>query len=317
MKGIAHFSTGVAAASCFPCAIDAAVTGNPVYFVLGGVAGLMADTLDFKFYRFFYKHTIEVIPDPLDFDPEMIADAVAAAAKKAVTDKKPVRIKLNTIRLGADLWQRYSVEFDTVSKRITVSLGPVVDTGNNTVKKNTQSRSASVEFPCNIKLDYEAKTNIDIFDGPMFEMKAISKDTIVPEFIPWHRQWSHSFIVGAALGLLVWPLWGLWAGIVTCAAYGAHVLLDQVGFMGSSLFWPLTRHRTAGLKITHSGNSLPNLLTVWFSCLLIYWNLARNTPEISAAYNPLQLLLWGAILPISAILLTKKILSFGSSADKR
>jgi len=36
-----------------------------LYFLLGGIFGLLPDTLDFKFYRFFIKHDIEVAPDPL------------------------------------------------------------------------------------------------------------------------------------------------------------------------------------------------------------------------------------------------------------
>ena len=60
MKGIAHFTAGVAAASFFPGAVAAAVDGNPLYFVLGGVCGLLPDTLDFKFGRFFYRHQVEI-----------------------------------------------------------------------------------------------------------------------------------------------------------------------------------------------------------------------------------------------------------------
>jgi len=310
MKGISHFSTGVAVASCFPCAIEAALTGNPLYFVLGGVAGLMADTMDFKFYRFFYKHTLEVVPDPLDLDPKMIAEAIAKAVGEAANSGKPVRIKLNTIRMGADLWRRYTVEFDIPGKRVNVTLGPIVDTGGKPApgKADREGKSASVELPCKIELDYEASTNVDIFDGPMFEMNPITNDTVVPQFIPWHRQWSHSFVVGAALGVLGWPTLGLWAGVVICAAYAAHVLVDQIGFMGSSLFWPITRHRTPGLKLTHSGESLPNLLTVWFSCLLIYWNLARHAPPSVPPTSPFRLLFWGAVVPLGAIVLARKIL---------
>ena len=48
MKGIAHFISGVAAASFFPWSVQAAVEGNPMYFILGGAFGILPDTLDFK-----------------------------------------------------------------------------------------------------------------------------------------------------------------------------------------------------------------------------------------------------------------------------
>ena len=64
MKGFSHFMSGVAVASFGPWAIDAALNGNPVFFVLGGACGILPDTLDFKFYRFFYEHDVYVEPDP-------------------------------------------------------------------------------------------------------------------------------------------------------------------------------------------------------------------------------------------------------------
>ena len=66
MKGIAHFSLGIAAASCFPAAVQAGAEGNPLYFILGGIFGLLPDTLDFKFYRFIYSHDVEITPDDQD-----------------------------------------------------------------------------------------------------------------------------------------------------------------------------------------------------------------------------------------------------------
>ena len=64
MKGLTHFMTGVAAASCFPAAVEAGSRGNPLYFILGGVFGILPDTIDFKFLRFFQRRDIEITPDP-------------------------------------------------------------------------------------------------------------------------------------------------------------------------------------------------------------------------------------------------------------
>ncbi|HKL21631.1 MAG TPA: hypothetical protein VJ904_07485, partial [Tichowtungia sp.] len=62
MKGIAHFISGVTVASFCPWTIEAAQNGNPAYFILGAVAGILPDTVDFKFYRFFYHHDLQVEP---------------------------------------------------------------------------------------------------------------------------------------------------------------------------------------------------------------------------------------------------------------
>ena len=120
MKGFTHFMVGLGAASCFPGAVAAAATGNPLYFILGGAFGILPDTLDFKFYRFFVKHDMEVIPDPDNADPKMIADAVAYAINRAALGGAPVRIRLNTIPAGADCWRQYTVRFDVAGRRVLV-----------------------------------------------------------------------------------------------------------------------------------------------------------------------------------------------------
>ena len=51
MKGIAHFVTGVALATFFPEVVQAGAQGSLP--MLGGIAGILPDTLDFKFARYF------------------------------------------------------------------------------------------------------------------------------------------------------------------------------------------------------------------------------------------------------------------------
>ena len=318
MKGISHFTIGVAAASCFPGAVDAAANGNPLYFILGGIFGLLPDTLDFKFYRFFYRHHAEVAPDPLDPDPQLIADAIAMAVEQAAESEKPFRIRLNTIRLGADRWQRYTIRFQIPARmepgfphlgQVEVTIGPQVDTGGTIIEPApAKPKIATAALPASIRLDYLATTHIDIFEGPIFQMAPQKDGTVVPEFIPWHRQWSHSILVGLMFALPAWWLWDTVAAAVIAAAYTAHAAADQLGYMGSSLFWPLTRKRTQGLKLQHSGESYPNFAAVWLSCLLIFWNLAKAADHPHVLIRLPMLILWGIIVPhIAAQLIKRKI----------
>ena len=48
MRGVVYFVAGVAAASCFPFAVEAGANGNPLYFILGGCCGLLPDIIDFR-----------------------------------------------------------------------------------------------------------------------------------------------------------------------------------------------------------------------------------------------------------------------------
>ena len=302
MKGISHFAVGVALASCFPEAVRAGAAGNPLYFILGGVFGLLPDTLDFKLYRYFVKHDIEVVPDPLKPDPQMIADAMALAVNRAFDTGKPVRIKLDTVHLGADRWQQYEVRFDVPGKRVAASYGPVVDTGRNPIPgtEPKKRKTASASLLCGIKLEYEATTAIDILDGPMFEMEPAKDGYVVPRFIPWHRQWSHGLALALLFGLAGALLWNVLAGVIMCGACLAHALVDQLGFMGNNFLFPFRKRRSEGLKLVHSDESLPNFSAVWLSCLLIFWNLYSALPWSIPAFNMAKLFFYGALLPGAA-----------------
>ncbi|OGV64179.1 MAG: hypothetical protein A2283_10140 [Lentisphaerae bacterium RIFOXYA12_FULL_48_11] len=311
MKGIAHFSVGVALASFFQSAVKAGADGSPMYFILGGVFGLLPDTLDFKFYKFFYRYDIIVTPDPLDPDPQMIADGVAMAVNNSFVDKKPVRIKLNTIRMGSDLWRQYSVKFDIPCRKVVVSVGPVVRTDQSVVEEySCKKKEAHSGLLCGVKPDYETETVADILDGPSFLMKPTADKRVVPIFIPWHREWSHSLVIGLLFALAGTVVWDVLAGMIIFGAFAAHILVDQLGFLGSCLLYPFRASlRTGGMKLIHSGDMLPNFGAVWFSCLAIFWNLYRALPWQIDSFNPLKLVFYGVLLPLVAIVLLRRLLS--------
>jgi membrane-bound metal-dependent hydrolase YbcI (DUF457 family) len=131
---------------------------------------------------------------------------------------------------------------------------------------------------------YGEETQIDIFSGPSFRFEPKKDGTVEIQFIPWHRQSSHSFTLGALLGLLGAVLLGPLAGMIIAAAFWTHVVEDQLGFLGSNLFWPFTHFRFPGLKLIHSGDAIPNFLAVWTALALMVYNLDRFalTPRLDA-----------------------------------
>lgn len=301
MKGISHFSAGVALASYFPQAVDAAAAGNPAYFILGGVFGLLPDTIDFKALRFFYRHDMEVISDPNRPDPLAIAGAVAHAVHQARASGRPVRIKINTTPAGSGLWHQYRLLFDIAGNRVTVSFNGVVTTSR--LPAATQPYppvTASVPLECGVAIDYAAANDIDIFEGPVFSMEPADDGRICARFIPWHRQWSHSLTGAAALGTLTAWLWNGTAGMIAGGAFALHALVDQAGYMGSNLFYPFTKRRVPGLQWIRSDNALANFAVVWVSGLLTYWSLARLAPVLNAAPPLPKLLFYGAAVPLAA-----------------
>ncbi|MBT3295693.1 MAG: metal-dependent hydrolase [Verrucomicrobia bacterium] len=310
MKGISHFVAGVAAASCVPEAVRAAAEdGNPTYFILGGVFGLLPDTIDFKFSRYFYRHDIEVTPDPIAPDAQAIADKVAEAINRAHVSGESVRVKLNTIPVGLDQWQQYEVSFDVAARTVAVRYGPVVDTGQNLIPGRPPPPNAEAVAPvnCEVKIEYLSMTQIDIFDGPVFSMDPTDDGRVSPGFIPWHRAWSHSLVIGVLFGLIGGVVWDLWATAVIFGASAMHAIFDQLGYMGSALFYPFQSRRMSGMKLMHSGQALANLTAVWGCCLLVFWNLWRATPGGIPTGGTRALIGYGLVLPGLVIALYRRI----------
>lgn len=280
MKGIAHFLTGVAVATFFPEIVHNAAQNLSFGPLLGGLAGLLPDTLDFKFVRYFDRLDEEIDPTKISTeaghpDPQAMAERIAAAMNRAYESGRHVKVHILTLRLGADLWRQYSVAFDLVRNQVVVRIGPVVTTGQVPYADSEIPglRPGRAQVNARILQTYDAETKIDIFDGPSLAFEKAG-DAVEVTFLPWHRAWSHSLamvLLLGAVGFFLTPLYGLAMALATLA----HIAADQLGFMGSNLFFPFTRKRTMGLKWLHSGDAIPNFLAVWVSLAVILINLDR------------------------------------------
>jgi len=278
MKGIAHFISGIAVATFIPDVVHQAANGSPI-LALGGLFGLLPDTLDFRITRFLERYDDEIDPDPRDLQPQAIADRVARAMRSAFETHRPHTIMLHTLRLGADLWREYSLRFCPEMGKVAVRVGPVVNTSQTPFPGTEPADNAEAWAIVGVPMvhTYDAECKINIFSGPAFRFER-RDDAVHVTFLPWHRRWTHSLTLAAALGLGVGSLLGPTAGLVAGLGFATHILEDQLGFMGSNLFWPFTQGRCAGLRWLRSGDGLPNLLTVWLAVALILFNLDRFSP---------------------------------------
>ena len=299
MKGIAHFISGVAVATFFPQAVQAAAQDLSFILVLGGIGGILPDTLDFKLARYFERVDYSIDPDPAAPNPQAMAETLARAMDQAF-EGEPVTVQLHTMKLSADLWRQYRVLFDTEAGEVIVRIGPLVTTAQVPYPGSEPVEPAEGRAPVSAPMrpTYDAEVVVDIFSGPAltFQRQGDAVDII---FLPWHRRWSHSLTLALALGLLgalLSPLHGLVLGLGALV----HILEDQLGYMGSNLFFPLTRRRVPGLKLLHSGDALPNFLTVWLSLVLIVFNLDRFSA--APVLTPLPYFLTTLIVPWTLIL---------------
>jgi membrane-bound metal-dependent hydrolase YbcI (DUF457 family) len=292
VKGIAHFVTGVALATFFPEVVERAADGS-ILPVLGGIAGILPDTLDFKFVRFFTTYDLEIDPGP---EPEAreIAEQVADAMRVAYESGEPQRVMLHTVQLGADLWRQYTLRFFPEQSEIAVRVGPVVNTGQIPLPgyEPGDAEEARIEVGVPMVPTYDDEITVDIFSGPSFKFER-RRDRLHVHFLDWHRRWSHSLTLTAGLSLgavgfaaLVELLTRggvtrtpMWIGLVVGLGFVGHIWEDQLGYMGSNLFVPFTRDRTRGLRLLRSGDAVPNFLTVWTAVMLILFNLDRFSDQ--------------------------------------
>jgi membrane-bound metal-dependent hydrolase YbcI (DUF457 family) len=190
---------------------------------------------------------------------------------------------LHTIRMGADLWRQYSVRFNPPAGEVIVRIGPLVNTGQVPLAGSVpEEAEARVQVGVPMVHTYDAENKVDIFSGPSFAFER-QGDAAHVHFLDWHRRWSHSLPLAAFGGLLIglivgllggWTL-GLYGGLCFGLGFAGHVLEDQLGHMGSNLFWPFTRKRIPGLHLLRSGDAIPNFLTVWTALAIILLNLDR------------------------------------------
>lgn len=129
MKGLTHFLTGAATATFFPSAVQATVNERSWIIMLGGLMGIMADTLDFRVSRYFFKSDYDINLSEDNLDPEIVASTVAKAIKKAHETQKTVSLKLNTLKVSANYYRTYSVAFDNENKELTARIGPLKSLG--------------------------------------------------------------------------------------------------------------------------------------------------------------------------------------------
>ena len=264
MKGIAHFASGLCIASFVPGVVNDAAQGG-LLIALGGACAMLPDTFDFRFAKFVERRDADIIPDRENPTPQALADALAREFA-LVTPNRPRIVQFHPLRRGVVDWILYTLRFDT-------SRGDVVITMND------------VEARAHVgRLDYQYDGALEIIElgGPSLELSQSGQGYRI-EFLPWHRRWSHSLVLAAALGGLLAVLIGPTAGLVGGLGYATHVLEDQLGYMGSNLFWPFTRRRFEGLRLLHSGDAIPNMVTVWLSLALLLLNLdrAREMPLIA------------------------------------
>ncbi|MDI6814007.1 MAG: metal-dependent hydrolase [Desulfitobacteriaceae bacterium] len=300
MKGITHFIMGITALTFVESLMVGAALEDSLIIVLGGIFGLLPDTLDFKFLIYMEKHDVVIDPNPHDMRPQEIASKVADAINQAGTLRpgKMVKVQLHTLKLGPDLWQSYSIFFDTRKSEVVIRIGPHV-TMSGVPSSGTEPPAdkaiGTAKFTPKLIDRYGKASELKGFSGPSFGFLKKKDGSVEVVFIPFHRRSGHSLTLGALFALIGYLLTN--RPIIAFAIFlpwTLHLILDQYGSMGNNLFWPLTKQRTSGLYLVNAGHPFWNAFIVYSCMALILWNMNRFTGALSPMYLafPLDTPVW-------------------------
>jgi hypothetical protein len=297
MKGISHFTSAIAAATFIPGVVAASGDERSLILLLAGVFGLLPDWLDFKLARYFESAEVVIEPAALNFNAQGLAEQTAEAIHRAYAENRPITVQFTSAQFGPDRWRRYGVQFDSTHNAVVIRPGPLINSGGFAVAEMGDPGPvgrATLGAGPQLRYTYDGEMKVETMEGPSFEFRREGEEVEV-SFLPWHRRWSHSLVLAGVFGLAGGLLFGQLAGWVVAVAFATHVLEDQLGHLGSNLWWPFTYRRGAGLKLMRSGDPIPNFITVLTACGLVLYNLNRFTTPPPYAGN--LFLLWAVAVP--------------------
>ena len=322
MKGLTHFISGVAAATFIPevarmsaaSRVDAGgAVANSFIICLAGFYAVLPDTMDFKLGQFFSVADYQIDPDPENPDPQRMAKQLATAIEDAHKTGDEIRVQFYPTQLGANEWRRYHVLFD--EKEVTIQFDEVVTTsqlpipdtepdfdrvGKAQLEEATlKGRTTDLDWLNRLvrwtrrKIKGEDEgggmkpSTLDILSGTQFAFKKESDDKIYLNWLPWHRTWSHSYVLGGLLSIPAFVIpylldmtnWWLY-GIVSVLGFAVHLTEDMTGHIGGSLLWPLFTPRTEGLELFSASDPRTNFSIDYAAVVLIILNLDAYTTQL-------------------------------------
>lgn len=301
MRGITHFIMGITVATFFKSLMLGAVVEDSLLILLGGIFGLMPDTIDFKFLVYMEKHDVVIDPDPSNINPKEIAEKIATEIDRAAALKpgQMRKIQLHTLKIGPDLWQSYSIYYNKKESQVEVRVGPHV-TMSGVPAPGTEpppeKAFGAAKFKAKLIETYGRPTEIKGFSGPSFGYMKRKDGAVEVVFIPFHRRSGHSLTLGLFFALLGWLFTRMpQVGAVIFTGWFMHIVLDTFGHMGNNLFWPFTKKRTSGLYLLSAANPYWNAFTVYSCIAIILWNMNFYNAMVSPQYTVPQLTALGLI----------------------
>lgn len=278
---------GLAWASCWPGALQAARENQPALFLLGAGFALLPDTLDQWIAPLLHKPEVHIVTAPENPDPDTLAGALAHLMVQSHHSGRPRDIVCYPIPIARDQWLPYSLHFDRPNRKFRVTLD------------GTPPLSATAPVPVDFTTDSIAR--LRVHRQPLsLRVQPGKKGRMSLIISPSRQQWSHSLILAAGSGVLVAGLLGLSAGLIAAGAYFLSIFSRQWGFRGSALLWPFKPNRYTGLQwVKPHQSEYIDLALLWLSLLLLTGNILHSAAPAIEVPSRFQILLVGSAIPLA------------------
>ncbi|MEW5692326.1 MAG: metal-dependent hydrolase [Candidatus Hydrogenedentota bacterium] len=339
MKGLTHFMSAVATATFIPEVVRMSTSGrlssvegacSSFILLLPGIFGLLPDTMDFKLGQFFSIAEYEIDPGPRNPNPQKMAETFALAVKEAGDTGKFVRVQFFPIQLGASLWRQYNIIFEP--KEVIIQFNEKVKTSQvpipGSAPKHNRVGRAKLDYELkskNMDIDWLNKvvrwlrqkikgpdkpagaikpSTLDILSGTQFGFQKEADGKIYFNWLPWHRTWSHSYVLCFLLTIPIYIItyllgfhnWWLY-GLVAFLGSFVHITEDMTGHIGGALFWPLHKPRSEGLELFKASDPRTNFSIDYASIVLAIWNVDRFSTKLIPMPGWLYLILF-LVIPL-------------------
>lgn len=124
MNPYLRFLIGISASS-----VALVITANPLpehvgWLLLGGISALLPAMLSKGVAWFLRTPDMDIVPDPLDPDAKLIADALDYALDHVAQHRQPLTIRLHPVPLGQDVWLPYELRFQPLTSSLSVAFEP-------------------------------------------------------------------------------------------------------------------------------------------------------------------------------------------------
>ncbi len=280
----ARMGLGLACAACWLSTRGG--SSHPDILLVGTVAGLLPDALDYWVARVLRRIDIHIVPDPLAPAPGLMAAALAQAVTRCHVEQRPFQLEVYPGRNQAGAWLQYHIEISNPAALVTVT-------------HDGASTSSRLSVPVTGTHPFSLTTGTEPLSLELFPAKD-GRVRMVSAF--WQSGWSHSLLSALIAGLLAGTAFGYGAGLITVLAWAMHVLLDQSGYGGTAWGFPFVRHHMAGFQLWRPARArVLNLGVLWLGLLVTGLGLSRVALPGITPVNPVALLVVAGITPLAAI----------------